>query len=93
MPQDLGGHADVTGPKPTYQHQMAVTRTTTPAALADMKDSTLASDAVQPISPRPQASTAAKDKQSLDYVLRTGFAGGLAGCAVSPAEQEAKQCL
>ncbi len=26
-----------------------------------------------------------KDKQSLDYVLRTGLAGGLAGCAVHPA--------
>lgn len=25
-----------------------------------------------------------KSKQSLDYVLRTGLAGGLAGCAVRP---------
>lgn len=25
-----------------------------------------------------------KSKQSLDYVLRTGLAGGLAGCAVLP---------
>lgn len=25
-----------------------------------------------------------KKKQSLDYVLRTGLAGGIAGCAVRP---------
>ena len=27
-----------------------------------------------------------KDKQSLDYAMRTGLAGGLAGCAVSTNE-------
>lgn len=29
-----------------------------------------------------EASRQKKDKQSLDYILRTGLAGGLAGCVV-----------
>lgn len=35
--------------------------------------------------PAPQVRSNAKrvDKRSVDYVLRSGFAGGLAGCAVS----------
>lgn len=33
-----------------------------------------------------------KRKQSLDYVLRTGLAGGLAGCAVWPNSLYWRQC-
>lgn len=35
------------------------------------------------IAPRESRSWKSRNKQSLDYVLRTGLAGGLAGCAVS----------
>jgi len=30
----------------------------------------------------PNASTPPRDKQSLDYILRSGIAGGVAGCVV-----------
>ena len=35
-----------------------------------------------PQSPSDSLRTRLKDKQSLDYVLRSGLAGGIAGCAV-----------
>ncbi|KAF8448336.1 mitochondrial carrier domain-containing protein [Terfezia claveryi] len=35
----------------------------------------------QPISRTPGSATQLKDKKSLDYVLRSGLAGGIAGCA------------
>ena len=47
---------------------------------------------LKPVTPRevtlhaggpPSASSTKKTKQSFDYVLKTGIAGGLAGCAVS----------
>ena len=34
------------------------------------------------ISRTPEGATRLKDKKSLDYVLRSGLAGGIAGCAV-----------
>lgn len=36
----------------------------------------------KPIAAKWAGSQKSKNKQSLDYVLRTGLAGGLAGCAV-----------
>ena len=35
-----------------------------------------------PISRTPGSVTRLKDKKNLDYVLRTGLAGGIAGCVV-----------
>jgi len=35
-----------------------------------------------PIARGPGSVTRLKDKKSLDYVLRSGLAGGIAGCAV-----------
>lgn len=32
------------------------------------------------------------DKRSWDYVLRSGLAGGVAGCAVSGAEKRGTRC-
>ena len=36
----------------------------------------------------PGSQEVKRNKQSLDYVLKTGLAGGLAGCAVRPASQD-----
>jgi len=41
-------------------------------------------DASVTLHPPAGHSVKSVDKRSLDYLLRTGFAGGLAGCAVSP---------
>lgn len=38
---------------------------------------------IDPSHQRVNASTKPVDKRSLDYVLRSGLAGGVAGCAVS----------
>jgi len=35
-----------------------------------------------PISRTPGGAMRLKDKKSLDYILRSGLAGGIAGCAV-----------
>ena len=39
----------------------------------------------------PQGERAKLDKRSLDYILRSGLAGGLAGCAVRPHEHIGQQ--
>lgn len=53
------------------------------AAVASTKAATTDDEAIRAARKDASGSVKQVDKRSLDYILRSGLAGGMAGCAVS----------
>lgn len=77
MPPALMSHASMPGVSPT--HQLQQVRDVPREVVAPKKDPAVCPTDDEAQIPRPKES---KDKRSLDYVWRSGVAGGMAGCAV-----------
>lgn len=77
MPPALMSHASMPGVSPSHRSQEA----------SDVRREAVAPKKDPPVCPTddeaqvPHAKTP-KDKRSLDYIWRSGVAGGMAGCAV-----------
>lgn len=76
-----GGHADVTERLHQNTREMEVGQAPKQGVLPDRPPNSQTSGQ-NTIASKGAAGKAPRNKQTMDYVLRTGFAGGLAGCAV-----------
>ena len=81
MPQADGGHADVTSQYQQITPKMEAGRAQR-QRLMDQTES-IGKNGEATITLKESQNRITRNKRSLDYVLRTGLAGGLAGCAVS----------
>ena len=81
MPKSYEGHADITGQLHHITEKMEVGRADRQPLPNEKAVAQVSSESmIAQKGPRGQKKW---NKQSMDYVARTGLAGGLAGCAVS----------